>query len=246
MRVYQCETLFLKTGLVCGLQLVGLANAVLLGSVSSRSHDFVLMFHIQDSYNVEGPATACISPRERLAFVYFRPLSPNDSNYFYAISKHLVRIKAHFLITLCCLCVSVHLHLCTRSFARQRLSEHIPSVTMNCWTHNFPCSPCRIKGQRAISFPSRPRCLIVYFMAFPIIKLQKLHYRLWIFSCDVFTSGCGATLCVHRTTGTVTLIVAYLSSRQRCSHPIQHSFQQWGKVISYTDHRHATPQCFVW
>jgi hypothetical protein len=63
-----CGTPSLTRGRVCSFQLLlGLASAVVLGSKSRRTHDYILVSQIWDSPILEGPVPVFISPRSRVA-----------------------------------------------------------------------------------------------------------------------------------------------------------------------------------
>jgi hypothetical protein len=45
--------------------------------------------------------------------------------------------------------------------ARQRLGQHVPVATKNCWKHRFVCDPYRIKEKQAISYYQKLFLLII-------------------------------------------------------------------------------------
>jgi hypothetical protein len=80
LRVCWCGALSLTRERVCRLQLLlGLANAVILGSESHGTRDHILLSQIRDSPNLEGQVPVFISPRDRVAQLYPQALGSISS-----------------------------------------------------------------------------------------------------------------------------------------------------------------------
>jgi hypothetical protein len=75
LRVFWCGAPSLSRGQVCLQLLLVLASAVILGSESLGNHDHILLSQIRDSSNVESLFPVFISPRNRVAQLYWVPFS---------------------------------------------------------------------------------------------------------------------------------------------------------------------------
>jgi hypothetical protein len=51
---------------------------------------------------------------------------------------------------------------------RRKPTEDVPAVTKSCWRLRFICSPCRIKGKKAISF--FPELLVFFVLCVHCVK----------------------------------------------------------------------------
>jgi hypothetical protein len=118
LRICWCGTPYLMRGWVYRLQLFVLASAVILESESRGTYDHILLSQIWNSPNLEGQVSVFISPRNRVAQLYFQALgslfsvSYNSHVYLVWVYSLTVSDNSPNCYSGCCLVTSQSVENC--------------------------------------------------------------------------------------------------------------------------------------